>query len=212
MTDELVAWLGDEQAGHLRRDRTGFRCHPADDGPSITVATAAADRPWGRGLTRAWFDGLLPEGERRDRAEADHGVERGDSFGLLAAIGWECAGAVATLPPGRDPDDGWYRHLDEAEVDGRLDTLPRAVPGDIEAVRLSLGGVQDKLLLARDGSGWVLPVEGAPSTMILKPEPPAYPGLVAAEAWCLSLAATVTRAASARTMATTSGRPVLVVA
>ena len=88
MTERLAVWLGSERAGDLIRERSAIRFRPLEGGPSLSVAAAAQTSLWGRTFTRAWFGGLLPEGERRDRAEADHGVERGDTFGLLAAIGW----------------------------------------------------------------------------------------------------------------------------
>ena len=80
----------------------------------------------------------------------------------------------------------------------------RSVPEEIEAlvrdlrsaplgaggrVRISLAGVQEKLVLTRmpDGS-WGRPVDGTPSTHILKPEIAAYPQTVENEAFCMRVA------------------------
>jgi serine/threonine-protein kinase HipA len=58
-----------------------------------------------------------------------------------------------------------------------------------DGVRLSLGGVQHKLVLARSQSGEFLqPLDGAPSTCLLKPEFGQYDDLVANEAFCMALA------------------------
>jgi serine/threonine-protein kinase HipA len=65
-------------------------------------------------------------------------------------------------------------------------------------VRLSLGGIQHKLVLAGGpGRGFRQPLEGAPSTCLLKPEFGQYPGLVSNEAFCMKVvASTGLRAAS----------------
>lgn len=177
MSNDLAVWLGDEPVGALaragRRLQFQFTRNPGAVG-LVTVATEGSDGVWTRGFTRAWFDNLLPEETRRSAAEAQHGVERGDSFGLLAAIGWECAGAVSVLPSGRRPASGSYQPLDDEDVWERLDALPRTVAGLDREVRLSLGGAQEKMLLARLDGRWHLPLEGAVSP---RPCPAARCGL-----------------------------------
>jgi serine/threonine-protein kinase HipA len=177
----------------------------------LTVAPEGSDAIWTQAFTRAWFDNLLPEESRRTEAEAEHRVERGDSFGLLAAIGWECAGAVSVLPQGRLPASGSYQALRDDEVWDRLDALPRTVAGVDHEMRLSLGGAQEKLLLARLDGRWHLPLEGAVSTHILKPEPDRYPGLAVGEAWALAVASAATLTAKADYVAPEGHRPTIVV-
>ncbi|MEZ4596686.1 MAG: HipA N-terminal domain-containing protein [Chloroflexota bacterium] len=103
MSARLAVWVGDEQVGELdragRRFQIRFTARP-DASALLTVAPEGADATWTPAFTRAWFDNLLPEEGRRAVAEAEHQVERGDTFGLLAAIGWECAGAVPGGVPG----------------------------------------------------------------------------------------------------------------
>jgi serine/threonine-protein kinase HipA len=54
---------------------------------------------------------------------------------------------------------------------------------------MSLAGVQSKLAVAIDASGRVcIPMNGSPSTHILKPDAPQLPGGVQNEAFCLTLA------------------------
>jgi serine/threonine-protein kinase HipA len=209
--ERLAVWLGDGRVGDLVQERRGFRYVPVPGGRPLTASPAGAEEPWDAGFSRAWFDGLLPEGEQRTAAERRHRVERGDTFGLLAAIGWECAGAVSVLPPGRTPADGHYRPLTQDEVSARVDAAPAIVDEFDLEVRLSLGGTQDKVLLARDDDGWQLPLEGAPSTHILKPEPARFAGLVLGEAWALAAAAAVTTVAQAEVRSVVDHRPALVV-
>jgi serine/threonine-protein kinase HipA len=210
--DRLVVWLGSEPVGDLvrrRRDELRFVRRPG--AASLTVAADGAPEAWTPSFTRAWFEGLLPEGERRTVAEAEHRVRRGDLFGLLAAIGWECAGAVSVLPEGREPAGGTFVPLTDAELWDRLDALPRTVAAVDLEMRLSLGGAQNKLLLARLDDTWLLPLQGAISTHILKPEPDRFPGLAAGEAWALDVASAATATASATVLATQGHRPTIVV-
>jgi serine/threonine-protein kinase HipA len=210
--DRLVVWLGDEPVGDLIRTRHNeIRFTRRESAASLTVAPDGAADIWTPSFTRAWFEGLLPEASRRTLAEAEHGVARGDTFGLLAAIGWECAGAVSVLPEGREPASGRYEALTDEEVWERLDLLPSTVSEVDHEVRLSLGGAQDKLLLARLGGGWHLLLEGAVSTHLLKPEPDRHPGLAVGEAWALAVASAATLSASAEYIAPAGHRPTIVV-
>jgi serine/threonine-protein kinase HipA len=69
------------------------------------------------------------------------------------------------------------------DVDEAVSQLRQHPLGVDEEVRVSLGGLQSKLLLVQAGDGWARPVAGFPSTHILKPDPPEFPGLVASEAF-----------------------------
>lgn len=169
------------------------------------------DAPWSADVTHAWFENLLPESETRARIAGRFGLRATDTYGLLAPIGWECAGAVEVLPPDHPSVVGAYRELSEDEVLERLDALPRRPLDDDRAVRMSLGGGQSKMVIRRDGDRWLLPLDGAPSTHILKPEPPEFRGLVHAEAWSLALAATAAPAAHATVLSVTGHVPALVV-
>lgn len=211
--DTLAVWLGNDHVGELSRGRRQFemRFTRQSTSPPITVSTDGDTEQWTPSFTKAWFDGLLPEETRRTEAEVAHGIERGDTFGLLGAIGWECAGAVSVLPDDVQPGSGSYEPLSDDEVWERLDALPRTVGEADTRVRLSLGGAQEKLLLAKPADRWQLPIDGAASTHILKPEPALYPGLAIAEAWALSAASRATVAAKAMLLEEDGHRPTIVV-
>ncbi|WP_271608642.1 HipA domain-containing protein [Bradyrhizobium sp. CCBAU 21359] len=53
---------------------------------------------------------------------------------------------------------------------------------------MSLAGVQTKLAVALDGDTLHIPIDGAPSTHIIKPDGERLPGPVQNEAFCLTLA------------------------
>lgn len=182
--------------------------------------------PKPRRTVEFWAEGLLPEGETRTMLEQRFAVRRGDTVGLLAAIGADCAGAV-TFAAAADTAAGDTAAADTAVVcratepptlsEGELsfvvEALPRAPLGVGDRVRVSLGGMQAKLLLVQTPGGWAQPVDGQPSTHILKPDPRelSRPGLVAAEALTLRAAARAGIAAARVELATVGGRLVLIV-
>jgi serine/threonine-protein kinase HipA len=210
--DPLVVWLGDAVVGELRAfGRRSAQFYPAR--ARIGLAAGAQDdaSPWPADFTRAWFENLLPEEEPRARIAARFGLRSDDTWELLERIGWECAGAVAVLPRDRTPQSGSYQTLTSEEMWERIDALPARPYDSDAAIRMSLGGGQSKILLARRDDRWHLPIGGAPSTHILKPEPAYYPGLAVAEAWALRVASAATPVAEARVMTDEGHAPTLVV-
>jgi serine/threonine-protein kinase HipA len=142
-----------------------------------------------------FFEGLLPEGAVRATIAGKLGISEGNGFGLLAALGADCAGAVVVLPEDQPPPppEVAVRPLGEEQLGDLLRDLPRDPLGidvDPEGVRLSLGGVQDKLILVRLPNGdFAQPLGGTPSNCLLKPEHERFEGLAANETFCMKVAA-----------------------
>jgi hypothetical protein len=68
--------------------------------PPIPAGAALAD-PGGpeiHGVVRAFLDGLLPEGDARQAIARDFGVTTDDTYGLIRAVGRDCAGALVIQP------------------------------------------------------------------------------------------------------------------
>ena len=93
---QLDVFLGDNLVGHVVENRKGGRFEyeqsVADKlagRPVLSMAFPAKGRPFGEAKTSAWFNGLLPEGSRRDEICRSLGVSPYDWIGLLAEIGWE---------------------------------------------------------------------------------------------------------------------------
>ncbi len=194
----LEVWVNESRVAVLERSRRGDL--------ALTYATEAVNRFGINGLclsmalpvrTKAhlgrqvewWADGLLPEGEARTVIEDLFMVRRGDTFGLLRAIGKDCAGAVSFHPVDEPPA------LAESDVvvsDDELRRLVAELPthplGVDDDVPVSLAGLQAKLLMVRTADGWARPGRGRPSTHILKPDPFERPGLIAAEALTMTAA------------------------
>jgi serine/threonine-protein kinase HipA len=147
------------------------------------------------GESAPFFEGLLPEGAVRTAIAGKLGLSEANGFGMLAALGSDCAGAVVVLPedqPPRSPEAA-ADPLSETQLGELLRDLPRDPLGiDIDpgGVRLSLGGVQDKLILVRLPSGdFARPIGGMPSNCLLKPEHERFEGLAVNEAFCMKVAA-----------------------
>lgn len=200
MADTLEVTLDGRVVGDLTRTRTGarfqYRPEIADHDPGVPLLSASlpvVPGPFSPEATASWFTGLLPEDRQRDEVLRRFALASGTYFDLLREIGWECAGAVTIGAPA---GAGAYRPVTDAEIAQRLRALPAHPFDDESALRVSLGGYQAKLLLTTTEQGWALPLDGAISTHILKPQPTdRYPAMVAAEAWAMAVAEQVTSTA-----------------
>lgn len=175
--------------------------------------TQTATRAYTDRVVRPFFHGLLPEGEARLMIAHDFGVDASDDVGLLAALGGDCAGALVVLPEGETPADTGSDHppeiLDDVEIERRIRALPLQPLGVTGKIRVSLPGVQPKLLLADHGGNWCSPDASRPSTHILKPSIAELAESVANEAFCINLAARSGLRAAVTSVVRFGGMPVL---
>jgi serine/threonine-protein kinase HipA len=147
--------------------------------------------PFGVDVSRAYVEGLLPQGVRREAIAAELGLGPADGYGLIAALGRDCLGAVSFAPEGEslEPKPGdepaW---LSESELEEVVHWSPGRWFDDArpQRMRFALPGARHKLALVRDerDDRWAWPQPGFPSTHIVKPEPLELPGLVANEHAC----------------------------
>ena len=202
MADVLTIWMYDiEIATVEQRQRARLRLSYTEEAlqtfalgtPLLSLRLPLAAAPYSHGVVAAFLDGLLPEGEQRLIIAADLEVRANDTFALIEALGRDSAGALLILPAGQKPAPVsttlTAMPLDEDELGDLVSNLRNAPLGIGDQVRLSLAGVQEKLVLTRmpDGS-WGRPVDGTPSTHILKPEIANYPATVENEAFCMRIA------------------------
>jgi serine/threonine-protein kinase HipA len=141
---------------------------------------------------RGFFGGILPEESKREIIARNLGISARNDYAMLEQIGGECAGAVTFVPAGQEvPKRNYhYRKLDAKELAGILRELPkRPLLAGEKGIRLSLAGAQDKVAVRIEGDEVLLPLEGAPSTHILKPAVERFAGVVFNEALCMTLAA-----------------------
>jgi serine/threonine-protein kinase HipA len=190
----LEVWCFEQLAGQL-----------VDDGDALTFSYTAewikaGYPPLSQSLpltgeyternVKAFFGGLLPEGELRKMLALELQVSDENDFSILEHVGGDCAGAVSLYVPGKAPKKGEGR-VDWLDNDG-VASLTRELPerpmyaGPEDEYRLSLAGAQDKLpVVVGDEMRIGLPRGGRPSTHILKTPIEHLPATVLNEAFCL---------------------------
>lgn len=199
MAHELDVWLFNNRVGTLGliNGRLSFRYAPdwlsRDDANALSISLPLQTEPFDDHKTRPFFAGLLPEGQIRRLIAKQFQVSGQNDFALLDHIGGECAGAVTFLAPGLPfpvPNPGDNVHwLSEKEIIDLLDELPRRpMLAGRDGLRLSLAGAQDKLPVVFDGERIGLPLNGTPSSHILKPAIQAVEDSVINEGYCMALA------------------------
>jgi serine/threonine-protein kinase HipA len=199
--DDLAVWLYGINTASIEEERGRLRLTYSDDAlrryplglPLLSVSLPLRPERYTHGVIRPFLDGLLPEGEARATIARDLELGREDTYGLIRALGRDCAGALviqpADEPPPPPPTTLTAEHLDEAGIAELVANLRNAPLGVGHRVRISLAGVQEKLLLTRmPDETWGKPVDGTPSTHILKPEIDRFPHTVENEAFCMRLA------------------------
>lgn len=202
MAHELEVWLFADRVGTLALvdGHLGF-CYASgwleqSDAVALSASLPLQAEPFDDRKTRPFFAGLLPEGQMRRLIAQQFQVSGQNDFALLDHIGGECAGAVTFLEPGqalpvstRNDDVQW---LSDEEVVVILDELPRRpMLAGKDGLRLSLAGAQDKLPVVFDGARIGLPLNGTPSSHILKPSIHAVEDSVINEGFCMTLAETM---------------------
>lgn len=225
MAPRLTIWLYGHQVATVEKERKNrLRLSYTEEAlatfeggiPLLSVALPVTPDRYPNGMTHAFLDGLLPEGEPRRAIAEDFDLLANDVFGLLAVLGQDCAGALVILPEGDRPSPmastRTARPLGERDLGELVANLRSAPLGIDRNVRLSLAGVQEKLLLTRlpDGS-WGRPVGGTPSTHILKPEIERFQNTVENEAFCMRTASHLGLAVAKVETILVDERPVLVV-
>ncbi|MCR4741767.1 MAG: type II toxin-antitoxin system HipA family toxin [Treponema sp.] len=125
-----------------------------------------------------FFSGLLPEEDSRKKIADYLHISETSTLKLLEALGGECAGLISILKEedsfstetSYDLDQKNYELLDEKKLCEFIEKMNiRPLIKADDKLRLSLAGAQEKLALAKIKGEWYLPLNGAPSTHILKP-------------------------------------------
>ena len=204
MAAELVALLGDREAGRVRRDRRGRLSFVYDEAwrnarhpypLSVSMPLAAAEH--GHAAIDTFLWGLLPDNALvLDRWAQRFHVSARNAFALMSHVGEDCAGAVRFVRPERvgaylGSEPGRVEWLDVHDVAERL----RLLRADHSAWRtprdtgqFSLAGAQPKTALLLENGRWGVPSGRIPTTHILKPPTGEFDGHAENEHFCLALA------------------------
>lgn len=222
MTHELEVWLFANRVGTLTlvEGRLSFSYAPGwwsrPDAFALSVSLPLQADPFDDRKSRPFFGGLLPDGRMRRVIARQFQVSSQNDFALLDRIGGECAGAVTFLESGQalqvPAGNNEVQWLSDEEVVAVLDELPRRpMLAGKDGLRLSLAGAQDKLPVVFDGARIGLPLNGTPSSHILKPSIHAVEDGVVNEGFCMALAQAMELNPAKSELRTVSGRRFLLV-
>ncbi len=219
MANQLTVYFNTTNVGILAREGRQLTFSYSADYLVLPGATPIsrllpiASTIYGDEATRAFFSNLLPEGAVLTQVAHQLGISKDNIFGLLEAIGGDCAGAISVCVSGNLPGPaGGYRLIAEQELSDELDKLPSHpfLAGE-EGVRLSLAGAQNKLPVFFDGSDYYIPEGSKASSHILKTAIAQLDSTVINETFCMTLAARVGLPVPAAHVVTIGGAPVFMV-
>jgi serine/threonine-protein kinase HipA len=191
-----VAWDGQpvgvlEQVADTSRE---YAFRYTDRSRALSLSLPTTKERFTPAESRPFFEALLPEGTLREQLASQLKLAAGDSYGLLAALGRDCAGAIQIYEAKRMSDPPAVAWLDDdalSELIRKLPTRPLGIRASDERRRLSLAGVQRKAVLVRDATGrFGEPLNGQPSTHIVKPQAAdaEYRAIAVNEYFCMRLA------------------------
>ena len=214
--ESLDVYLNDRKVGRLD-DENGSLSFTYDAGyltsgvcEPLSHALALRNEPYSHREIEPVLSNLLPDDIIRTRLGEILQIPRENTFAFLKAIGGDCAGAVSFFPADKRPAAdavGEFRELSDDEAGAVLDNLEKR-PLDVgeEGFRISGAGAQDKLIACVKGGRVLLPLNGTPSTHIIKTEMRNYPGSVENEWYAMSLASACGLSAAESEIAVIGGK------
>lgn len=198
----LVVLMNGLEAGRLDYERGRLTLTYADswrgrrEAAPISLSMPLTAEAHSGVVVEAFLWGLLPDNELiiRDWASKFQ-VSARQPFGLIGAVGEDCAGAVQFIQPERldavlSGDRDGVEWIGEEEVGARLNDLRTnggawRRSGDLG--QFSLAGAQPKIALIQQGGRWGVPSGRVPTTHILKPPSVDIEAQAENEHFCLSL-------------------------
>jgi serine/threonine-protein kinase HipA len=184
-TRALAIWMNGERAATWMLPSNGPQqlvyandwLNSSDPRPlSLSMPVGPLGAVYKGAVVETFFDNLLPDSRAiRERMRQRLGARSAQTFDLLAEAGRDCVGAFQLLPEDETPQN--VRNiqgepLNAAAIERVLKGVrnPR-VPGqegELDELRISLAGAQEKTALLRSGRKWMLPLGSTPTTHIFK--------------------------------------------
>ena len=206
--------------GSLRQNDTGNLefVYQSDAARSLSISLPNQKEVFEASHCVPYFSGLLPESAQvRTLIGKRYGVSPHNIFSLLQSIGHDCAGAVSFHGP---EDEGASSNLDL--FDGRIlsvhelkallmDLPKRPLLTDVDGLRLSLAGVQDKAALCYEDGVWMIPHGTCPTTHILKTAIAHLPSSIINEHTCLKIASAIGLEAAETKIVNVDGMDILLI-
>lgn len=216
MTASVPIWFDDLAVGQVNVAADGslslryaYRWLQTAAAFPLSVTMPLRAEPYPSDVITPWLANLLPEEDQLKVLTRSLGLDQADVLAVLAEIGGDTAGALsfgaATARPlwAYTPLTSFYETADpRLALEFHFEDLGRRpfLVGE-EGVRQSLAGGQKKSALAvlgpdgapvlrlpQEGDVLAIPLNGAPSTLIVKPDNPYLPGITENEVWCLHMA------------------------
>ncbi len=183
--------------GHIAGNESADACFRYDEiylfSPSakaISLNLPLSSTSFTPEATRAFFDGLLPEGFMRKAISESMHVPENDYLSVLAQLGAECLGAVKIGARETENGTSFYKPLDTQQMLALAREGATKSADIVSESHLSLAGASGKVGLYHDErrDKWFQPVGDAPSTHIVKQSHVRFESIVANEQLCLSAA------------------------
>ena len=130
-TQALEVWLLEQHAGTLRlnQGQLTFQYNALwlkrPGSMPLSQRLPLQAEPFADQECRPFFAGLLPEGQLRQRLAQQCQISRSNDFGLLAAIGGDCAGAVSLKAGDQATVPAAVEWLEQDQLIALLDELPQ---------------------------------------------------------------------------------------
>ena len=181
---------------------------------SFVIPLTSSPRPSDVGIRRNFFEEILAEGTARSRLGGNARIDDTNTMALLRRYGRDVAGAVQLWDPDdpQEPRTPSTAPVTAARIREILSEVKLAPIGNTTERRMSsLAGVQDKIVLALTDSGWAEPLDGYPSSHIIKPVVGALPTLIFDEEYGARIARSLGLSLFDTQIAVFDGIPALVI-
>jgi len=152
---------------------------------AISISLPLQENEFDENKTKAFFDGLLPEGFSRRSLASHMQLPENDYLGILSKLGTECIGAIQII--GNDePQKAEYKRISLEEVKALAAEGASKSTELLIQSHLSLAGASGKVGLYYDerNDAWYQPFGVAPSTHIVKQSHVRLSGIVINELLC----------------------------
>lgn len=179
--NKLSVYLYGKPIGLLEREKNLKMTftYKKDATTSLSLALPLKEKAFDSHLCKVFFSALLPESNQaRQNISRILNIDQQDTFSFLKEMGQDCAGAVTFHPYGTriEPQESYPlkgRILSQFELEQYLSMLPnRQYLVGLDGLRATLSGVQDKALVCLIEGKIAIPVDGCPTTHIIKVSTP----------------------------------------
>ena len=154
---------------------------------AISIGLPLEEKTFNAQRTRAFFEGLLPEGFTRRCVAEWMRIDETDYISILAGLGRECLGAIRILDESGETLSSEYKKLSAKEVYNLASEGATESAELVAKSHLSLTGASGKvgLYYNEKDKQWYLPVGNAASTHIVKQSHVRLKKIVINEQLCL---------------------------